>query len=397
MWKVLIADDEPKIRKGIKMSIDWQKMDLELCGMATNGKEAFSMIEEYNPDICLIDICMPFINGLSVIEKIHKINEQIICIVITGYDDFEYAQKAVSVGAFEYILKPVDEIKLNEALIRAKKVLSKEFSINARLRNAENTLEKHIDFLREQFFNDIISDNVTTKEEMQEFAQIYHIDYKASYIVLKVCYMEETGVTDSKIYSRKLFEFALRNIFSEILNKYGKSYLFEDDKGCLSALLYRNQENASVEIKYEITEAVEEFLKYKVIIRDAMINSLGELKSLYEMWEGEAYETLSECVISTKDYIDRNYAKMELSVGQIAEIVGVNANYLSRRFKAEVGSNIVEYITKIRIIRSMDYLKDTKRSIREIAERVGYRTQHYYCVAFKRILGVTPTEYRKNF
>lgn len=396
MWKVLIADDEPKIRKGIKMSIDWQEMGLELCGMATNGKEAFSMIEEYKPDICLIDICMPFINGLSVIEKIHQINEQIICIVITGYDDFEYAQKAVSIGVFEYILKPVDEMKLKETLIRAKNVLSKEFSVNVRLRNAEITLEKNIDFLREQFFNDIILENVT-KEEMQELAQIYHIDYEAKYIVLKVCYMEETGVTDSKIYNRKLFEFALRNIFSEILNKYGKSYLFEDDKGCLSALIYGNQESTSEEIKYEITESVAEFLKYKVIIRDATINSLGELRSLYEMWDGEAYETLSDYVISAKDYIDRNYAKIELSVGQIAEVVGVNANYLSRRFKAEVGSNIVEYITKIRIIRSMDYLKDTKKSIREIAEGVGYRTQHYYCVAFKKILGVTPTEFRKNF
>jgi len=123
MIKVLIVDDEPKIRRGIFESIDWQKLGMEVLPFAENGSAiiALECANEFKPQICLVDINMPVINGFEFIEKIHNICPDAICIVITGYDEFEYAQKAVSMGVFEYVLKPVNEKHLYEVIVRAKK------------------------------------------------------------------------------------------------------------------------------------------------------------------------------------------------------------------------------------------------------------------------------------
>ena len=126
MWKVLVADDEAKIRRGIIKTIQWEDLDMNVCGAAGNGEEALRLVEEKKPDICLLDICMPLMDGLNLADKVREVDENIICIIITGYDDFQYARKAIGSGVFAYILKPVNEKELFETLRRAKDRLEKK-------------------------------------------------------------------------------------------------------------------------------------------------------------------------------------------------------------------------------------------------------------------------------
>lgn len=116
--KVMIADDEPMVCVVVKSCIKWEELNLELVGVAHDGRELLYQIREKKPDIVITDISMPEINGLELIESIRKQNVRCKFIIISGYRQFEYAHKALKNNVDDYLLKPIDEQELNEALQR---------------------------------------------------------------------------------------------------------------------------------------------------------------------------------------------------------------------------------------------------------------------------------------
>lgn len=112
MIKLLIADDEPIIRETISSLIDWESLGIKLIGTAADGIEAYNIILDEYPDIVLTDIKMPGLSGLELIDRIKKINQDTEFIILSGYDDFNYAQKAMGYGVKQYLLKPSSEAKI---------------------------------------------------------------------------------------------------------------------------------------------------------------------------------------------------------------------------------------------------------------------------------------------
>lgn len=131
LLKVLFADDEEIIRNGLKYIIDWEKCGFKICGEASNGKDTISQIIELQPDLVILDICMPGISGIEVITQIHEyFNQNNLTvpqiIILSGYSDFEYAKQAVNLGAKAYLLKPIDEDILQKKVEEAAKSIYEE-------------------------------------------------------------------------------------------------------------------------------------------------------------------------------------------------------------------------------------------------------------------------------
>ena len=125
MWKVLICDDESMTRKGLSKMIQALNPELEIAGTATNGQQACELIEQLHPSIVLIDINMPKVSGLEVIEKYYD-DQRIRFVIISGYSDFEYAQKACRYHVVDYLLKPVSEQQLSDVLERCIAMLTRQ-------------------------------------------------------------------------------------------------------------------------------------------------------------------------------------------------------------------------------------------------------------------------------
>ena len=106
VFKVMIIDDEPIIRKGLRNIIDWKQYDCEICAEAADGVEGAELIRSLRPDIIFTDIKMPEVDGLSMIKEIRENISDCKIIILTGYRDFDYAQEAIKLGAFDFILKP---------------------------------------------------------------------------------------------------------------------------------------------------------------------------------------------------------------------------------------------------------------------------------------------------
>lgn len=138
MYKVLIVDDEPVIVKGLTKIIDWEKWNCEVIATAESGLEGMRLIEQKNPDILISDICMPNLDGLSMIAAMRSEYERMQITILTGYRDFDYAQRAIRLGVTRFLLKPskIDEI---EEAIQAMTARLKELGAEA-----QSTEEKEV-------------------------------------------------------------------------------------------------------------------------------------------------------------------------------------------------------------------------------------------------------------
>lgn len=119
MLRVLIVEDEEIIRNGLQYTIDWLSMNATVVGSACDGEQGLQMIKEFAPDIVISDIRMPRMDGLQMIEKAQNMDFNFIPIILTSYSDFSYAQQAINLRVFDYVLKPLDESKLKEVIKKA--------------------------------------------------------------------------------------------------------------------------------------------------------------------------------------------------------------------------------------------------------------------------------------
>ena len=119
MLNAIIVDDEISIREGIKLMLDWEDYGINDPTCIQNGVLALEEIEKNKPDLCIVDIRMPVISGLDLIQKVRDLGHDTIFIVLSGHNDFEYAQEAIKLNVFRYLLKPVNADELCEVVASA--------------------------------------------------------------------------------------------------------------------------------------------------------------------------------------------------------------------------------------------------------------------------------------
>lgn len=140
MYKVIIAEDEPRIREAIAQYLPWQDWGYEVSGTAGNGQDALDQIRINRPDVVLADIRMPLMDGLTLVREIKKTDPSIIAVILSGHDDFEYARQAMALGAFAYLLKTEIRTKLGEVMRQVRTLLDENAQEAANRQKAEKAL-----------------------------------------------------------------------------------------------------------------------------------------------------------------------------------------------------------------------------------------------------------------
>ena len=251
MIKILIADDE-SVEREILCTILNSYPQIKIY-QAENGRLAVNFAQLFDVDIVLMDIEMPSINGIEASKQILKAKPSCRIIFVTAYSIFSYAREAVTLGAIDYILKPVDKEDVLRAVTRAVSQLEAERQLKAVVPQVES---------------------------------------------------------------------------------------LEDEEGTEKAALMMSK---------------------------------------------------------VKKYLEHSYMNYDLSLDSVSSLLHLNASYLSSIFKRYTGINFIDYITNLRISAAKELLVDPFKSVSEIASMVGYDSSSYFCRAFKKNTGFTPTEYRKHF
>lgn len=221
MFKVIIVDDEPIIRKGLRSIINWQQYDCEVCGEAEDGLEGYDLIKEHQPDIIFTDIKMQEMDGLTMIREVKEILPGGKIIILSGYRDFEYAREAVQLGAFDFLLKPSRVEDINAVLGRAVRELRRERDAAEEMDKFKVLFEQNIPMLREKMLYDAMHGINVDDDELVTKMDLYHIDIHR-FILVVIENDSEDGKKDKETtpYNRQLYQLGIVNFFIEAFDEY---------------------------------------------------------------------------------------------------------------------------------------------------------------------------------
>ncbi|MBO4458450.1 MAG: response regulator [Butyrivibrio sp.] len=188
-YRVMIIDDEESARKLMRAAINWDELDMEVVGEAASGIEAINVIDDLKPDIAFVDISMPFMDGIEFTQTATGRYPNLIIIIMTAINQFEYARKCVSLPVFDYMLKPMVRSEITKVLVRAKKKLAESNDFWEE-QKAEPTGEAAYESNATELIKKYVGENFTdSKLNLAFVAQ--HFGFSSSYLSRK--FKQDTG------------------------------------------------------------------------------------------------------------------------------------------------------------------------------------------------------------
>ena len=254
--KVFLVEDEMVIRRGIKNSIDWEKEGYIFCGEASDGELAYPMIIKEKPDILITDIRMPFMDGLELCKLVKKELPNIKILILSGYDEFDYAKEAIRLGVTEYLLKPISSGKLLEALNGVSESIRREKEDKDLVRKYMEEMRENTEHEKQKFFEQMIAGNLSMADAL-ETGKKYEMNLSAGMYNL-LLFRFTLGKENRK--SRELLgeaEYAIEKLTERL------EYVFEFQRGVEGwafLLMADNEEQMSERVK-ELSKDLEEIMK----------------------------------------------------------------------------------------------------------------------------------------
>lgn len=282
MYKLILVDDEEDVREGVSQEIDWQSYGFEVIAKAENGKEALELVERCRPDVVVTDIKMPFMNGLQLAEAVRQQFPATRIIILTGFDEFEYAQKAVKLNIDEYVLKPFSANELIDVLAKVKSRMDEEAAHRENIQMLRDSYRKSLPVLREVFLSSLLSGKLANEDILAK-AHEYGVELTGTEFLVSVICLD-----NSKKEEQQLLLFAVKNIVQEQVGDrhHGIVFLHNDQV----VLLMRKEQDDSRRLQdqtqavlEEIRRTVEKYMSSTVTIGvGTAITEVTDLPYSYE-------------------------------------------------------------------------------------------------------------------
>lgn len=254
--KVFLVEDEMVIRRGIKNSIDWEKEGYIFCGEASDGELAYPMIIKEKPDILITDIRMPFMDGLELCKLVKKELPNIKILILSGYDEFDYAKEAIRLGVTEYLLKPISSGKLLEALNGVSESIRREKEDKDLVRKYMEEMRENTEHEKQKFFEQMIAGNLSMADAL-ETGEKYEMNLSAgmyNLLLFRFTLGEENRKSGELLGEA---EYAIEKLTERL------EYVFEFQRGIEGwafLLMADNEEQMSERVK-ELSKDLEEIMK----------------------------------------------------------------------------------------------------------------------------------------
>lgn len=292
MYKLLLVDDEERVRQGMRISLDWEAQRIVIVGEAEDGLEALDLIERNQPDLIISDVRMPHMNGLELTEQALRIVPHVKVILLSGYDDFAYVQQAIRNGAFDYMLKPTKVEELVSVLDKAKESIEQDIGRMRDVEQLQRELFRSRPALKENGLRQLLGGRMNAQEirRMCGGLELSLNDGCCACLVMEID-EEEAGGEGGRTNDKRLLLFALRNISEELLRQHLYAEAIEQTDNQLVIIV-------SSEHSPEFGEQEE---KLRVIIPNIQYNMLNYYKTTVSVGIGRWY--------SGSERLARSYAE----------------------------------------------------------------------------------------
>lgn len=457
MYKLLIAEDEEYSRNFLKNHIEECFKNVFVAEEAADGKSALEKIKSDNFHILLTDIRMPYFSGVELAEYIKENNLSTFTVLLSGYEEFEYARRGIAAGVKQYLVKPfgVEELDamLNELISELEK---KEVKHHGFIAN--DVYEK-----TEEFFVNLIYGENENKKSIEKSASDLKIPFDLNVTKCDIAelFLEEydTFLKNNISYTKDSLNTAIDNLVSGFIDS-AYVYCLKKENGFFEYIIFRPQ---NVETNYEnVAKKISGMLKFtikvlneetgfsniykliesknkeinvneKALIVSSYISEqkfdkakrlIDKMKETNEDKAKEFFELLnfygdldtptdeilntvkknlpvlngnkSTAMEKAVEYIKNNYGK-NISREDVAKAVFFSPAYFARNFKQYTGKSCNEYLLEVRMEKAKEMLSENKHKIYEIAQLVGYENTKYFYRVFKLYTGYTPKDYIQQF
>ncbi|RGZ00593.1 response regulator [Clostridium sp. AM58-1XD] len=272
LYRIMLVDDEEEVRKSIIKKIDWEAAGFQVVGDAENGEDALEKLENLEADVVLTDIRMPYMDGLTLTEKISQKYPFTKVVIFSGFDDFEYAQKAIKLNVTEYILKPVNVEELTAILKKIKKNLDEEIEQKRNVNTLRESYRNSLPIIREHYLNDMVRGEAD-EEEIDRRLLEYGIDIlDAKKWLIAVADVERDGRGGRETLSlhreRELIPISVKKIMEEKLEDYCRFTMFNSstEMVLIAAIDGENTQTGMMELLVDICKECARILEVKVTI-----------------------------------------------------------------------------------------------------------------------------------
>lgn len=264
MIRIILADDEPIIIKGLRKLIDWESFGMEIVGQACDGNELMMLIEELVPDLVISDISMPHRTGIDIIKEIKRRGMPVNVIFISAYQEFSYARDAVAFGAIDYLVKPVVKQQLESVLDKAVSLIAEH--------HEEEMRKGKLQLLERKSRHEELQDALIqlTDGNLSPHSKAFHeTDAQLRGPFYSVLVVEAERLSEESVRwtekEKKLIEFAIGNVLQEVIINSGIGYVFI--KRYQHVIVVSHQEpEETILLAEDIKNKIETFLKLKVSI-----------------------------------------------------------------------------------------------------------------------------------
>lgn len=405
MTTVLLIDDEPLTTQAIRQILQVHFPSIDIIGEVTNGDKAWDSILRRTPDFIISDIRMPHMDGLQLMERIREAGLSVKVILISAYDDFEYARRAISLGAFGYMVKPFMQNELIQEVSRVCNEIETELA-------HKQDISKIIPFVEENMIRKLLVGKLK-QGDLNLLTNLSGGDWNQ--YVLTIFRFNRTSE------NKEILEEIVKISMSEEINS-----LFADHNCRVVSFFQKENELVvlhtpkldDIPILQVCLETLSKYTEVTILTGSCRMNfTLEQIPFAYVEADKNLIESYTSSVITLPDhdltsnekeedyhselmtraaeYCKKEFAK-DISLQKISDHLNLNKYYFCTLFKSHFDLTFWEYITDLRIGYSKELLSLTNEKTTEISEKCGYLNISHFGKIFKKTTGLTPAEYRKQ-
>lgn len=401
MHKLVIVDDEYLVRLGIRETIDWAANGIEVIGDASNGKQGYEMIKELNPDLVITDIKMPIMNGVDLVKTLHKEGFNGEIVVLSGYKDFEYAKETFENGIFSYVVKPIDNDELLEVVLRAVAKLEQKIKD----RTLTSKVQTELPTLQSEFMKKLLSSNSFVGSDISSELLNHDISLptNGTMALISIEEMFKSKKSELNIYI---------NLLKEALSKEKIAFVdfdFQDSKVmflnsndiekisliCRDTFIpFEQKILTALTVGLTLYSSLEYIQKtYESCLKLVQSKLLFHLNTVEMELDDQTSYRHRQSISQFYSIIAEKYST-QLTVRSVSDEMNVSESYLMHLLKDNLGKTFNEILTGYRIGIAKRLLLSGKYRINEVSDKVGYIDVKYFSQVFKKIVGVTPSDYQ---
>ena len=409
-YTVVVADDEDELREAVCTMIPWQELGFSLVGSASNGLDALQLVEKYGPDLLLTDIKMPFISGIELAQQVREVRPATNIAFLSGYDDFEYAKKAIQYNIISYMLKPLTVKGLAEELRTIRRKIDDQFATFRQTVSGAEGQDLRAAMLMPLLLDEYAEGEGQIEAYARQCGLLRGTEERFCCTVMVSVLMEQSGAAETTA--------SFAPAVDRLAGKYLRSTSFFAPGKVVTLLM--GSPSDFEEYLYILADEIPQMARRVLGKRcrigvSRMVSALTSLHDAYReameaLRQGDRTEEGAQFIGDLEpavkggqalcrralEVIDQQYTDPGLSLVSLSEQLDVSPNHLSACIKKYAGETFINTLIRKRMEAAQELLTSSALKVREVADRCGYTDQHYFSYCFKKYCGESPNSLRRR-